>query len=168
MLYVPHHYRDKLCKASDTYNVDLEAIAFATALYDYRWPVPLIKRSFITFVDTLSEMNMKLWEISDPANAGEVMKHVVNKLGKAFNRLDPDGEFLPILINIALRTDLERKAVRGKEHDRYMLRGLWNEIERNRSFYESFLHTKNIDQLKQFLGSPSSNSPLKRINLFLR
>jgi len=164
MLSIPYYLRERIPSCS---SVDVEAIAFVSAMYDFRMRVPLLRTRFTILIDTLAEDNLKLRELTDPEIDGQVVSRVLKKTSY-FHNLDPHGEAFPWLLRVVYDEDLEEKIKNSLEPDLELNKVIWRKLReyKDRGLMPEYAWKRLAK--KNFLPKPSSRSPLKRINLFLR
>ncbi|OYT39623.1 MAG: hypothetical protein B6U89_03825 [Desulfurococcales archaeon ex4484_58] len=164
MLSIPYFLREKIPGCG---KIDIEAIAFLSAMYDYRMRVPLIRSRFIKLIDVLVKDNIRLQELTDPVIAGQIIHKVLMETSY-FHRFDPHGEALPWLLRIVYEEDLEEKIRDSDELDLRLNEVIWRKLYDywNKGFIPEQAWKRLTE--KKFLPKPNSQSPLKRLNLFLR
>ena len=85
MLSIPYYLRERISSCS---SVDVEAIAFVSAMYDFRMRVPLIRSRFIKLINVFVKDKIKPRELTDPTIADQVINKVLRET-KYFHNLDP-------------------------------------------------------------------------------
>jgi len=97
----------------------------------------------------------------------DVAAKVLDKLGglgvSYFHRFDPKGKALPWLIRSFLELDLEG-VCKARGPDEAFITSLWRVLDR----YKRLISKDDLHYLKLLIPKRDTNSPLKRINLFLR
>ncbi len=164
MLSIPYYFKERIPSCN---RVDVEAIAFVSAMYDFRMRVPLIISRFRRLIELLLEKKVKLSELTDPAIWNSMVSLINKDLGY-FHNLDPQGEVFPWLLRIVYDNDLERRIRNSVEYDLELNNIIWRRLYEYR--IRGLIPNSTWERMakKNFLPKPHSTSPLKRINLFLR
>ena len=159
MLSIPYYLRERIPSCS---SVDVETIAFVSAMYDFRMRVPLIRSRFIKLINVLVKDKIKPRELTDPTIADQVINKVLRET-KYFHNLDPRGEAFPWLLRIVYDEDLEGEIKDSDEPDLKLNRIIWRKLYeyKNKGLIPEYAWKRLAK--KNFLPKPDSQSPLKRI-----
>ena len=160
MLYIPYYYTWKYPSVSKR---EIEIIALLSAIYDFQMRVGTLRMHFIELIDIISGLGYRIWDLMETGLFKEVINELLRRIGY-FHRFDPCGIAIPWIIMAVSQLDLEVIAFRSSNPDQAVAKALWKELSK----YTSQMTSVEIRRIRNIVPKPNPNSPLKRINLFLR